>query len=346
MAVSTIILFGAGACGGDGGGVEPNTDPVANFTVAACTAGTPCQFTDASTDADGSIASRAWDFGDPASGANTSDEVNPVHAFSAAGTYNVRLTVTDNGGKTNSKTSPVTVTGTGTGNTPPTANFDLPTGCTAGTPCGFHSTSDDSDGVIASWVWEFGDGETAEGPDATHTFDAAGTFNVELTVTDDEGASTSITQALTVAPAASEDCTTSALPSGTRIVNCNLTMTQRVTVSFRVESRSCELAANQLRVMAPRDQYVFFNLCTRPVGAVYPGATDTPLVVEAGAQLAFRFEQGSANPGNPPTGDPGIQISGAFPNWTLNIDDGGAPTAEGEPDFDDAVISVTATPAP
>src|SRR5215216_3091288 len=64
MAVSTIVLATAWACGGDGGNVEPNTPPTAAFTVPSCTAGTACTFTDGSTDTDGSIASRTWDFGD------------------------------------------------------------------------------------------------------------------------------------------------------------------------------------------------------------------------------------------------------------------------------------------
>src|SRR5215208_3843233 len=105
-AVSTLIVLGAWACGGDDGGTGSNGDPVANFTVAACTAGTPCAFTDASTDPDGNstITSRLWTFDDPTSGtANQSDEVNPTHTFAAAGTYTVTLTVTDNTNKTNVK---------------------------------------------------------------------------------------------------------------------------------------------------------------------------------------------------------------------------------------------------
>jgi PKD repeat protein len=67
-------------------------------------------FTDTSTDSDGSIASRAWNFGD----GTTSTATNPVKTYSAAGTYNVTLTVTDNGGATNTKTSAVTVSSSGT----------------------------------------------------------------------------------------------------------------------------------------------------------------------------------------------------------------------------------------
>ncbi len=53
------------------------------------------------------------------------------------------------------------------------------------------SGSDDPDGEIVSYAWDFGDGETGEGVDPTHTYTTAGPFTVGLTVTDDEGATAS-----------------------------------------------------------------------------------------------------------------------------------------------------------
>jgi PKD repeat protein len=84
-----------------------NVPPVANFSFT--TSGLTANFTDSSTDSDGTIASRSWAFGDGGSSTAT----NPSHAYASAGTYSVSLTVTDNGGATNTKTSSVAVNTSG-----------------------------------------------------------------------------------------------------------------------------------------------------------------------------------------------------------------------------------------
>ncbi len=80
-----------------------NQPPTANFTSS--TSGLTATFTDTSTDSDGSIASRSWNFGD----STTSTLANPSKTYAAAGTYTVSLTVTDNGGATNTASKSVTV---------------------------------------------------------------------------------------------------------------------------------------------------------------------------------------------------------------------------------------------
>jgi PKD repeat protein len=61
------------------------------------------------------------------------------------------------------------------------------------------SASSDADGTIASYSWNFGDNTAAEsGVTASHTYAAAGTYSVVLTVTDDKGATNAVTKSVTV----------------------------------------------------------------------------------------------------------------------------------------------------
>lgn len=52
--------------------------------------------------------------------------------------------------------------------------------------------------VAVGWSWKFGDGETAKGEVVTHTYEKAGTYTVELTVTDSAGREATVTEPLTV----------------------------------------------------------------------------------------------------------------------------------------------------
>ncbi|SDH23127.1 PKD repeat-containing protein [Microbacterium sp. 77mftsu3.1] len=149
-----------------------------------------------STDADGSIASYAWQFGDPAG--STAVGATASHTYTAAGTYTVRLTVTDDDGATATVTHDVTVDAPAA-NVAPTAAF---TRTAAGLTVAVDGrTSSDSDGTIASYAWTFGDpgAGTATGSTASYTYATGGTYSITLTVTDDDGATDAETQEVTVA---------------------------------------------------------------------------------------------------------------------------------------------------
>jgi PKD repeat protein len=83
-----------------------NQPPMANFSFN-CTE-LDCDFTDQSSDGDGTIAARSWNFGDGGS----SSARNPTHSYAAAGTYTASLTATDDDGAQGSINRNVTVSET------------------------------------------------------------------------------------------------------------------------------------------------------------------------------------------------------------------------------------------
>lgn len=92
-----------------GGGGTTNSPPAASFTHS-CTELT-CDFTDTSTDSDGTIQSWSWDFGD----GSTSTAQHPSHSYAADGTYTVTLTVTDDAGATDTHSADVSVQASSSG---------------------------------------------------------------------------------------------------------------------------------------------------------------------------------------------------------------------------------------
>jgi PKD repeat protein len=96
-------------------------------------------------------------------------------------------------------------------NQPPTASFTY--SCTE-LACDFNGTSSsDADGTVASYAWTFGGDGSASGAQPGHNFSAAGTYGVTLLVTDDDGATGSVTQQVTVSAASSGTASIAGLSS-------------------------------------------------------------------------------------------------------------------------------------
>lgn len=133
------------------------------------------------------ITTFSWSFGDGASATGTSAS----HAFTSAGTYNTTLTVTDSKGLSSTTSTPVVVTAAVITNKAPTAIISAtPMNGTAPLTVTLDgSASTDSDGTIASYTWNFGDGSSASGKTVTHTYSTAATFTATLQVVDNLGAS-------------------------------------------------------------------------------------------------------------------------------------------------------------
>ncbi len=162
-----------------------NKAPVAAFTATAAADGTIALDASTSSDADGTLAGYAWDFGDGTTGTG----VRTSHAYTKSGTYSVALTVTDDAGAKTTSTQPVTVT---IANKAPVAKATVT--CTGLTCTADATGSTDADGTVASHAWDFGDGSTGTGATASHDYAATGSYTVTLTVTDDAGVTTSTSQ--------------------------------------------------------------------------------------------------------------------------------------------------------
>ena len=120
-----------------------------------------------------------WDFGD----GTTSDQLRPMHTYKDAGKYLVKLTVTDNSDvECNTATTQQVVKV----NQPPCAIADGPDITCVNDEIIFDgSMSTDSPEDKLTYKWNFGDGETAEGPNVRHKYKKGGDYQVTLTVVDD-----------------------------------------------------------------------------------------------------------------------------------------------------------------
>ncbi len=149
--------------------------------------GYPTTFIDQSVATDG-IASWNWDFKD----GMTSTEQNPVHMFSASGTYNVKLVVTDNGGIKDSLEKDIIVRAR------PITGFSAADVC-QGIPVTATNTTDNNGLTISSWSWNFGDGSTTtDQQPPPHPYLTAGDYSIKLKAVASNGCADSITNIVSV----------------------------------------------------------------------------------------------------------------------------------------------------
>ncbi len=161
----------------------------------------------ASSDFDGVIMTHAWDF--DSDGEVDAAESIASYVFTTPGTYNVSLTVTDDGGHFDTVTYPIVVVGEPQEPVSPPATTQIPIASFLISPAEpepgevitFNGTSSlDLDGLIESFAWDFdGDGIIdSTAPIAEYAFAATGLYNVTLIVKDDDGNSHSATEAIEV----------------------------------------------------------------------------------------------------------------------------------------------------
>jgi len=171
-----------------------NTKPIPIFTY------TPSQpddvknvtFFDESFDIDGVVVNWKWDLGDGTTLLNPKNPKVVSHKYDDNGNYKVTLIVYDDDGAINSTTIDIVVL-----NVKPTASFYYRSvstdniNITEKEEVKFFDRSKDDDGEIVRYNWDFGDDKTSNLESPTHVFERRGTYNIILTVYDDDDASDS-----------------------------------------------------------------------------------------------------------------------------------------------------------
>jgi hypothetical protein len=222
------------------------------------------------------------------------------------------------------------VTACNEGTKPPEEENRAPTAAFSSTcsalRCDFTDSSTD-DGDIVSWNWNFGVAGSGQ-RHPFHVYAAAGTYPVSLTVTDNEGVSSTATK--NVHPKApvvtSLSCVDGSAPGG--FVFCTLKLEQEAGFKVVLNSSDCEAHGNIFRT-------------TAPIGATL---TNDGCYEQSGKQLLFTgpFQPGTeigaevvapllANP-------PRLRVDGAYPEWILTYEDGA------DADFNDMRLTLTALP--
>ncbi len=143
-----------------------------------------------SYDKDGYIVNYTWQFGDGSTGYGKVIS----HEYAANKNYTVTLYVTDDYGETNSTSMSVDVSN----KLPKTGFYWQPSQPTDLDTVYFYSTSNDTDGNITLWQWNFGDGSTGYGRNVSHKYESNGVYTVTLFVLDNDMAYNTTSKQITI----------------------------------------------------------------------------------------------------------------------------------------------------
>lgn len=185
-----------GGIGSETVGNQPPVITSATVTPLGASYSTPRTFSVVATDPDGDALDYSWQFGD----GSTATGATAVHVYATGGTYSALVIVRDPA--RGQRTASLSVTVANTANVAPTAQFAITSATGGSAPFTVNVSgqgSSDPDGDNLAYGWDWGDGTTGSGVNAGHTYNAAGSYQIALTVTDTAGAtSTTPTQNVNV----------------------------------------------------------------------------------------------------------------------------------------------------
>ena len=208
-------------------------------------------------------------------------------------------------------------------NLAPNANFSF--ACSA-LRCDFQDTSSD-DGSLVSWNWSFGaEGSSQRNPN--YVYPSAGSYQVSLTVTDNDGVSSSVSKTVDPkAPAVTTlSCVDGSAPGG--FVACTLRLEAEAGFQVVLNSASCDAHGNTFRITTPEVATLTTDGCYEQSGKSITVAGPFAAGTEINAEVIAPLLQ------NPPR----LKVEGDYPVWHLTYEDGG------DGDFNDLDMTLTALP--
>ncbi|MEP5376032.1 MAG: PKD domain-containing protein [Hyphomicrobiales bacterium] len=161
--------------------------PMAIATATPVTGDGPLgvEFDASQSSDDVGIVQYSWDFGD----GNSSSDQNPIYTYIDFGVYEAVLTITDADGLSDTDSVTITVNNPNSNSAPVALATATPLSGEAPLEVSFDGSGSSDNLGIESYLWDFGDGSISNDENPTHTYDFAGTFEVTLTVEDEEGLS-------------------------------------------------------------------------------------------------------------------------------------------------------------
>ncbi len=176
---------------------KQNEAPKAVVSATPLSGDAPLQvsFTGSNSSDDTGLESYTWNFKD----GDNSTIANPSHTFTEVGTHAVELTVTDEDGLTDKASVTITVNEPQQQNEAPVAVADA-TPLTGDAPLevSFSSSNSSDDKSISKYQWDFGNNDFGTAANPKRTFNTAGVYDIKLTVTDEEGLTSTGTVTITV----------------------------------------------------------------------------------------------------------------------------------------------------
>ncbi|MFP3975315.1 MAG: PKD domain-containing protein [Dehalococcoidia bacterium] len=197
----------------DDGHQRTNTDTVTitiearvstlNITTTELPDGTEGEAFSATLEASGGTTPYIWSMSGnlPAGLTLDSDTGHISGTPSTAGTHGFSAEVEDSGSPKQTDSQSLSISIMASNQSPHASLTYSPSSPTTADTINFTDQSSDTDGEVASWLWEFGDGSTSSQQNPSHQYSGNGTYTVTLTVTDDDGATDGVSEDIIVAVA-------------------------------------------------------------------------------------------------------------------------------------------------